>query len=67
MKNIQKGPTITIVKSEFNHIFGGYTDISWQSPKSGHMQSHKGNSFLFVLYSPVQETEQPRRYKSKKK
>ena len=28
----QKGPTLIIIKSEFGKIFGGFTDIDWNSP-----------------------------------
>ena len=24
-----KGPTLTLIHSEFNHVFGGYTNVSW--------------------------------------
>ena len=27
-----KGETLTIAKSSYNKIFGGYTDIPWMSP-----------------------------------
>jgi hypothetical protein len=28
----KKGPTLIIIKSEFGKIFGGFTDIEWNSP-----------------------------------
>ena len=28
----EKGATLIIVRSEFNKIFGGFTDIYWTSP-----------------------------------
>ena len=27
-----KGPTLIIIKSEFDKIFGAFTDIDWNSP-----------------------------------
>ena len=44
-----KGPTITLVKSNGGCIFGGYSDISWGS-SSGY-QAGSRNSFLFVFVS----------------
>ena len=26
-----RGPTVTIIKSEFNQIFGGYASFSWET------------------------------------
>ncbi len=38
---------MTIVKSEMGKIFGGYTDIPWQS--SGGSKQGNCNSFVFSL------------------
>ena len=38
-------PTITIIQSEYDQIFGGYTDCSWDT--KGKWIGGKGNSFLF--------------------
>jgi len=40
------GPTITVVQTTSEYIFGGYTEASWAS--SG-MYHHDSNSFLFSL------------------
>ena len=42
-------PTITIIKSNFKNIFGGYTNIPWSSDGTFHRD--KGASFLFLLHS----------------
>eukprot|EP01084_Bolivina_argentea_P047141 86843_1 len=39
-----KGPTIIIIHNEYNHIFGGYSNMSW--PKSDIINDP--NAFLFV-------------------
>jgi len=44
-----KGPTITIVKSENGTIFGGYTDISWFSSKSCDDHEYQHTSFIFSI------------------
>ncbi|KAL9951570.1 hypothetical protein ACROYT_G044254 [Oculina patagonica] len=44
-----KGPTVTVVKSTGNYIFGGYTDQHWDS--SGAWKSAP-DSFLFSLVNP---------------
>jgi len=41
------GPTITLMKSTENKIFGGYTDIEWKS--KGDEVKGKGKSFLFFV------------------
>ena len=41
--------TITIIKSNYGNIFGGYTNIPWQY-KTDQLRD-KGESFLFLLYS----------------
>ncbi|KAL0488095.1 TLD domain-containing protein [Acrasis kona] len=47
-----RGPSITIVKSESNHVFGGYTPISWKSPKITKSE-YNPETFLFFLSGPV--------------
>ena len=42
-----KGPTLAIVKTTKNRIFGGYTNIPWAS--SGVREKDKGLSFVFSL------------------
>jgi len=42
-----KGPTLTIVKTSENKVFGGYTPISWES--SGGFIVDEGKSFLFSI------------------
>ncbi|CAF1358490.1 unnamed protein product [Adineta steineri] len=44
-----KGPTITIIQSSNNYIFGGYTSVSWTSS-----QNYKADetAFLFTLTNP---------------
>ena len=40
-----KGATISICKSEHNHIFGFYTDVPWKY--DGGFKSQEGRAFLF--------------------
>jgi len=44
-----KGPTITIVQSTNNYLFGGYTSVAWTSSGSYAIDS---NAFLFTLTNP---------------
>ncbi|CAF1435624.1 unnamed protein product, partial [Adineta steineri] len=46
-----KGPTITIIQSNNNYIFGGYTSISWTSSNDGQYKND-GEAFLFTLTNP---------------
>lgn len=41
-----RGPTVTVVKSAQGHVFGGYSDVSWDS--SGQFR-HSQTAFLFKL------------------
>ena len=43
-----QGPTICLFKNEKGNIFGGYTSISWTSPKNGQWKS-ANDSFIFTL------------------
>ncbi|CAF1288674.1 unnamed protein product [Rotaria sp. Silwood1] len=45
----KKGPTITIIQSNKNYIFGGYTSIPWKSDGSYKSDS---TAFLFTLTNP---------------
>ena len=42
-----KGPTLSIVKTTENKIFGGYTNILWK--KDDRYEKDKGLSFVFSL------------------
>ena len=44
-----QGGTLSIIKSEMGKIFGGYTDIPWQSPENYGCKEGHGNSFIFSL------------------
>ena len=46
-----KGATLTVIKSKkYNHIFGGFTSIGWQSNYVGYDVKDK-SAFLFLLTS----------------
>eukprot|EP01084_Bolivina_argentea_P265973 450983_1 len=45
-----KGSTITIIQSEYKHIFGGYTSIPWSSPKNVKWEFDPV-AFLYLLRS----------------
>ena len=42
-----KGPTLSVVKSEHDQVFGLYTEIAWRS--EGGTEEAVANSFLFKL------------------
>ena len=42
------GPTITLIRNDYNYIFGGYTSISWRP--TGYLPAKDGNAFLFTIY-----------------
>lgn len=49
-----KKNTLTIVTDSHGHIFGGFTDIPWDSPEKVEWNySHTMKSFLFQLYPEV--------------
>lgn len=48
-----KGPTITIIRSNYKKLFGGYGSISWSSSNSDYSASE---SFLFSLDSKTKHT-----------
>jgi len=51
------GPTITIIKSNFGNIFGGYTSIKWSSDWEYHKDK---NAFLFVIRSKNKSIPSPK-------
>ncbi|CAF4214461.1 unnamed protein product, partial [Adineta steineri] len=55
-----RGPTMTIIQSNNNYIFGGYTSISWTS--SGWYREDQA-AFLFTLINP--HNIPPRKYNIK--
>lgn len=44
----EKGPTITLVKTEYDRICGGYTGISWTNPWNGGYR-RDDDAFIFSL------------------
>ncbi|CAF1380556.1 unnamed protein product [Adineta steineri] len=44
-----KGPTMTIIQSSNNYIFGGYTSVSWTSSQK---YQNDSAAFLFTLTNP---------------
>ncbi|CAF0859943.1 unnamed protein product [Rotaria sp. Silwood1] len=45
-----KGPTMTIIETNNNYLFGGYTAISWTS--GNHSYKNDTTAFLFTLINP---------------
>ena len=41
-----KGPTLTIIHNEYNHVFGGYVSKSWQSKQA---KIDDPNAFLWMI------------------
>ena len=56
--------TITLIKSNFDNIFGGYTIISW--PCKDRKEVDKHESFLFLLQSHDETQETPKIWNVKK-
>ena len=46
-----QGPTICIIKSNWNNIFGGYTSKSWRRPETTSNWVTDKNAFLFLIKS----------------
>lgn len=46
-----RGPTLTVIRSDQMRVFGGFTDIAWSSPQDpkNAQRSGNGNSFLFTV------------------
>ena len=44
-----KGPTLTLIESKNNYIFGGYITISWDSPKDWTFKGGDDNAFIFSI------------------
>ena len=45
-----KGPTLCIIKNNYNYIFGGYTSKSWNKPNGLSIYSSDKNAFLFGIH-----------------
>merc|ERR1712228_397346 len=54
-----QGPTLTIIKSEFGNIFGGYTSIEWTS---GPCFKPDKKAFLFLIRSVDKDQKCPRAF-----
>ena len=54
-----KGPTLTLIESKNNYIFGGYITISWDSPKEWTYKGGDNNAFIFSINNkkkyPIQD------------
>ena len=42
-----KGPTLSVLKTTDGRIFGGFTEVSWESPKEAFYKEDQ-NAFLFA-------------------
>ena len=52
-----KGPTVTIIKSEHGKIFGGYTTVSWTSPYDKYGKSYRDKeAFVFSITHATKHT-----------
>ena len=62
-----KAPTITIIKSHWGNIFGGYTCIPWSSDRG--LVIDKGDSFIFLIHSkrPIANHDLPKIWNYKDK
>ena len=50
-----KGPTISIIKSECGNIYGGYTSKSWTSANGEHTEDKE--AFVFLIESKDESTQ----------
>eukprot|EP01084_Bolivina_argentea_P069774 126886_1 len=56
------GPTITIIKSKFGNIFGGFTQIKWTSGESNWHKDRKAFLFLIRSNDELIQTQCPKAY-----
>ena len=63
-KTIKKGKTLVVIRSNLGNIFGGYTDINWETPRREHGKflSGNGNSFIYLLKHFKNEMKLPVKY-----
>jgi hypothetical protein len=47
-----QGPTITIIESSNNYLFGGYTSIGWNHHQGAKSSVADRNAFIFTLSNP---------------
>ena len=45
-----QGPTMTIIRSVTNYLFGGYASVSWAAANNGYISD--SNAFIFTLTNP---------------
>ena len=54
-----KGPTLTLIESKNNYIFGGYITISWDGPNDWTLRGGDNNAFIFSINNkkkyPIQD------------
>ena len=61
----KKGPTYTIIENEAGYVFGGYTEISWESPSSSEGQKDPyRRGFIYLLRSPKMDKSEKWKTKS---
>ncbi|KAL9651468.1 hypothetical protein ABK040_001415 [Willaertia magna] len=60
----EKSPTITIIKSTSDHIFGGYTTSAWNENNGHNLSGYYSspNAFLFSLNNPTKQDAKPMRF-----
>lgn len=54
-------PTVVIIQTDNDHIFGGYCDVSWSSQNRRGKYASSQNAFLFSLVNPTLGTT-PKRF-----
>ena len=54
------GPTITIIRSNFDNIFGGYTNVKWKPLQIKESWGADKNAFLFLIRSNDSKVEHPK-------
>ena len=54
-----KGPTLTLIESKNNYVFGGYITISWEAPQNWTYKGGDDNAFIFSINNrkkyPIQD------------
>jgi len=55
-----KGPTLTLIKTTKNKIFGGFTPLSWNNNK-GNICDELNQTFIFSLTSKEKFDKKPKK------
>jgi hypothetical protein len=57
-----KGSTITFIKTNKSRVFGGFTNLEWESPSSGTPKANDPQAFIFSIDTKTKLTCHDQRY-----